>query len=80
MDEIITIEDIRQKYHELMIDTHDCLSRNDAHKGFAVWTQINKLLSILIPMIGSREILNMKVNLRTMGNKLATLPLAQRSD
>ena len=80
MDEIVTIEDIRHKYHELMADTYDCLSRNDTHKGFVVWTQINKLLSILIPMIGSREILNMKVNLRTMGNKLATLPLAQRSD
>ena len=80
MDEIVTIEDIRDKYHELMADTFDCLSRNDRHKGCVVWTQINKLLSILIPMMGSREILNMKVNLRTMGNKLATLPLAQGSD
>ena len=80
MDEIIAIEDIIQKYHELMIDTQDCLSRNDTHKGFAVWTQINKLLGILIPMLRSREILNMKTNLRTMGNLLMTLPLAQRSD
>ena len=63
-----------------MTDTQDCLSRNDTHKGFAVWTQINKLLGILIPMLRSREILNMKVNLRTMGNLLAALPLAQRSD
>ena len=80
MDEILPIETIRERYYQLMADTYDCLARNDAQKGFAVWTQINELLSILIPMLRSREILNMKVNLRTMGNKLATLPLAQRSD
>ena len=80
MNETITIEDIRNKYYELLADTEDCLSRNDIHKGFAVWTQINKLLGILIPMRGSREILNLKVNLRTMGNKLVNLSLAQRSD
>ena len=80
MNETITIEDIRNKYHELLADTEDCLSRNDIYKGFAVWTQINKLLGILIPMRRSREILNLKVNLRTMGNKLVNLSLAQRSN
>ena len=80
MNEIITIEDVRDKYYELLADTEDCLSRNDIRKGFEVWTQINKLLGILIPMRRSREILNLKVNLRTMGNKLINLSLAQRSD
>ena len=80
MNEMITIEDVRDKYYELLADTEDCLSRNDIRKGFEVWTQINKLLGILIPMLRSREILNMKTNLRTMGNLLAALPLAQRSN
>ena len=80
MNEIITIEDIRNKYHELLADTEDCLSRNDIRKGFAVWTQINKLLGIIIPMRGSREILNLKVNLRAMGNKLVYLSNIPRFD
>ena len=80
MDEILTIEDIRHKYHELMVDAYDCLSQNDTHKGFAVRAQINKLLSTLIPMVRSREILNIKVNLHTMGNKLLTLPFSNVSD
>ena len=80
MNETITIEDIRDKYYELLADTEDCLSRNDIYKGFTVWTQINELLGILIPMRGSREILNLKVNLRTMGNKLVNLSRAQRAD
>ena len=78
MDELLTIEAIRERYHELAVDTYDCLARNDAHKGFAVRTQINKLLGILIPMLRSREILNMKVNLYTMRNKLQTLPFSHK--
>ena len=80
MNEILTIEDIRHKYHELMVDTYDCLSQNDAHKGFAVRAQINKLLGVLIPMLRSREITCMKLDLYQMRNRLQNVPYAHRSD
>ena len=51
MDELLSIEDIRRKYHDLMADTYDCMARNDAHKGVAVRIRINALLGILIPML-----------------------------
>ena len=63
MNELRTIEDIRIRYHELMADTYDCLVRNDVHKGLVVRTHINRLLAILIPMLRSREITDMKLDL-----------------
>ena len=79
MNESLTIEDIRYRYHELMADTYDCLARNDAHKGLVVRTRINRLLVVLIPMLRSREITNMKLDLYRMRNKLLTLPFSHVS-
>ena len=76
MDEIISIEDIRQMYHDLMMDTCDCVTRRDVQKGYVVWTRINKLLSIIIPMLRTRETLNMKVNLNAMKLQLRALQFA----
>ena len=76
MDEIMSIEEIRHKYYELMLDTCDCVSRSDIQKGYVVWTQINKLLSIIIPMLRTRETLNMKVNLNAMKLHLRALQFA----
>ena len=79
MDELLSIEDIRKRYHDLMADTYDCMARNDAIKGFQVRTQINALLGILIPMLRCREITNMKRDLYRMRNKLLTLPFSHVS-
>ena len=79
MDELLTIEAIRERYHELMADTYDCMARNDAHKGFTVRIRINTLLGILIPMLRSREITNIKLDLYRMRNKLLTLPFSHVS-
>ena len=78
MNELNTIEAIRQKYYELMADTYDCLVRNDVHKGIVVRTHINQLLSILIPMLRSREITDMKLDLYRMRNKLLSIPTMSR--
>ena len=79
MDELLSIEDIRRKYHDLMADTYDCMARNDAHKGVAVRIRINALLGILIPMLSCREITTIKVDLYRMRNKLLTLPFSHMS-
>ena len=76
MDRKLPIWVIRARYRQLMADIYDCLARNDTHKGLVVRTRINKFLDVLIPMEGSREILNMKASLNLMGNKLNNLPFA----
>ena len=80
MDELLTIEAIRERYHELMADTYDCLTRDDLYKGYVVRTRINALLDVLIPMLRSREITCMKLDLYHMRNRLQAVPYRHRSD
>ena len=79
MGELLSIEDIRRRYHDLMADTYDCMAGNNARKGVAVRIQINTLLGILIPMLRCQEITTIKRDLYRMRNKLLTLPFSHVS-
>ena len=66
MRHLNTIEDVRQRFSELMAESYYCIHKRDAPNGIVVRTHINQLPSVLIPMLRSREIIKMKLDLYCM--------------
>ena len=56
-----------------MAEAYNCIFQNDAPNGIVVRTHINQLLSVLIPMLRSRDITKMKLDLYLMKNDLSSM-------
>ena len=73
MRHLKTIEDVRQRFSELMAESYYCIHKRDAPNGIVVRTQINIFLSTYFPTLRSPELTKMKRDLFYLKNELSLM-------